>query len=156
MMPKIKSKFPATTLHVFSNVQNYPQLKTQMEKSDYIFLHGRVSQAEIAYELSISDIWLYPTDFKETYCIAALEAQAAGCLCITMNLGSLKEVISNRGILIDGEIDNEETQNEIISQLNILENQQEKNELTAKAREWGLRQDFKHVVKDWTDNLFTL
>ena len=45
----------------------------------YIFVSPRVSQSQISIELLKSDIFLYPTDFPETYCIAALEAQISEC-----------------------------------------------------------------------------
>jgi len=56
--------------------------------------HGRIGHAALAKELQSSSVLLYPTRFPEISCMAVLEAQAAGCIPITSDMGALKE--SNR------------------------------------------------------------
>ena len=48
-----------------------------------------------------SDIFFYPTDFKETYCITVLEAMCSKCLVVTVKLAALTEIVEGKGILCD-------------------------------------------------------
>jgi glycosyltransferase involved in cell wall biosynthesis len=63
---------------------------------------GRIGHAALAEELQTSSVLLYPTRFPEISCMAALEAQAAGCIPVTSDMGALKE--SNKhGVLVPKE-----------------------------------------------------
>ena len=68
MIPKIKRVFPETTLHIFvlKELIDSETLSIINKLHDYVFLHTRISQDKLAREFQLSDIWLYPTDFKET------------------------------------------------------------------------------------------
>lgn len=54
---------------------------------------GRVGPRELCHELSTAGVWLYPTRFPEISCMAAMEAQAAGCALVTTDYAALKETI---------------------------------------------------------------
>jgi glycosyltransferase involved in cell wall biosynthesis len=92
---------------------------------------------ELAIEYLKSDVWLYPTDFLETYCITAVEAQMAGCLCATVGIGSLEEIVGERGILVvGGDINKEETVNKLLGELyKVLDNKEVKANILKKAKE---------------------
>ena len=53
--------------------------------------HGSVAQPALAAALKQTAFLSYPCAFIETYCIAALEAIAAGLKVVSMDLGALKE-----------------------------------------------------------------
>ena len=55
--------------------------------------HDRVPRADLARFYATADAWLYPTDFMETYCITALEMQAAGVTPLVSDLAALTEVV---------------------------------------------------------------
>jgi glycosyltransferase involved in cell wall biosynthesis len=76
-------------------------LREKMERTPGVHYHGRAGQAEIARSHLQSQLWLYPTDFLETSCITAMEAQAAGCKVIATRCGALPETVSS-GYLVDG------------------------------------------------------
>jgi glycosyltransferase involved in cell wall biosynthesis len=163
LIPLIKAEFPETTLHVFCNLDgankkgNSEQLKRMISDLPYVTLRGRVSQEEISHEYSISDVWFYPTDFPETYCITALEAQAAGCLCACTGLSSLKEIVGSRGIVGGENIRDEEVARNLTEDLiNIMKDETRKKELTTTAREWALKQSYSQLAKDWKNKLFCL
>ena len=65
---------------------------------DYVYLNPRVSQEQLSIEFLKSDIWLYPTDFQETYCITALEAMCAKCLVATVDYCGLGNIVQGKGI----------------------------------------------------------
>ena len=53
--------------------------------------HGRVGQRELADAYLGASMWLYPTNFHETSCISAMEAQAASVFCVCSKLAALPE-----------------------------------------------------------------
>ena len=67
-----------------------------------IYQHGRVPQKELADWQLASDIWAYPTDFMETFCITAIEMQAAGVIPVTSSLAALKETVACKNLLVEG------------------------------------------------------
>jgi glycosyltransferase involved in cell wall biosynthesis len=163
MIPKIHAEFPETTLHIFANLEgtnvkgNNKFLQDTVESLSYVTLRDRVTQAEIAHEYSISDVWLYPTDFTETYCITALEAQAAGLLCVCTGLSSLPEIVGARGIIGGKNIHRPEVEEDLLQQLfRVLRDPEEKARLTNSGREWAMKQSFENLAKDWKDKLFCL
>ena len=105
----------------------------------------------------ISDVWFYPTAFTETYCIAALEAQAAGLLCVCTDVAALKEIVADRGVLISGSGNDPAVQQQLLDGLfTTLSNPQLKNEYQEKARKWAATQGFDELAEEWESNLFCL
>ena len=76
-------------------------LKDKIDRMPGVFYLGRVGQAEVARSHLVSQLWLYPTDFVETSCITAMEAQAAGCHVVATRLGALPET-APAGWFVDG------------------------------------------------------
>lgn len=60
--------------------------------------HGRVGWAQLAMEMAISGVWLYPTRFPEISCMAAMEAMALGCIPVHSGKFALAETVSSLGI----------------------------------------------------------
>lgn len=151
VIPKIKEKYPETTLCIFALTEHIDVLTLKKIKElDYVFLNTRLSQKEIAIEFLKSDIWFYPTDFKETYCITAVEAMCSKCLVCTINLGALSEIVIGKGILCNYPINNEKMLNKIFF---VLERPYLKNNFIEKAYEWAIKQTFDELANDWVDKL---
>lgn len=102
--------------------------------------HGKVNPNELAKAFCETDIWYYPPNrFQEVFCNVALEAQAAGCICISRDNGALGEVIGDRGILIPNDF-------------NIKENWEVFNvndSFRHKARSFALAQTWDSVADKW-------
>lgn len=64
--------------------------------------HGRVGQTELWREFLKSGIWCYQTEFFETACITAMEAQALGAVPIFNPLWALQDNVF-AGISIEGD-----------------------------------------------------
>ena len=113
--PAVRKQFPSATLHVCygfdlsiqmcetvgdkftANV--FRRLQVQANSTPGVINHGRVGQPDLANLQRQCVAWLYPpSDFEETFCITALEAQAAYCLPISRDNGALPEVVQNRFI----------------------------------------------------------
>jgi len=56
-------------------------------------MHGRIGSVQLSDLMRASSILLYPTGFPEISCMAAIEAQACGCLPITTDDFALKESV---------------------------------------------------------------
>jgi len=155
MFPKIHKKYPTSELHVFIEEKSHSLFKNTQEYKDYkdfIFIKPRISQSELSIEMMKSDIWLYPTDFTETYCITALEAQASKCLCVATDLAALNTIIGNRGILVKGSIAEESTQNKLLEELFIvLDDPIKKQNLIESGYNWAMKQDFSYITNKWQD-----
>lgn len=109
-----------------------------------------VTQDELADTMLETDYWLYPTDFMETFCITALEAQAAGCICICSNLAGLKDSVGNRGIFVKQPTLNDNFVSEYVNHIKRLEvNPCEKEKMRIISRKWAMVQTFDNISKTW-------
>lgn len=61
---------------------------------------GAVAQPRLAKELARASILAYPCSFAETFCIAAIEAIAAGLDIVTTNLGALPSTCAGFATLL--------------------------------------------------------
>lgn len=131
MWTKIIEKFPTSTLHIYSDVNNKwsngvePQkmkqirdLLTELSDSKYgICYHGWVSKQELAEAWLTSDIWFYPCTFMETFCLTALEAASSKTFVVTNDLAALQNTVGNRGCVIKGDATTKEWQDEALDTL---------------------------------------
>jgi tetratricopeptide (TPR) repeat protein len=149
MLPQIKERYPLTTLSIFTKIEYIdPTLLDTIKTLDYVTLQPRVSQDAISTELLKSDIWLYPTDFEETYCISALEAMAAGCLVATVKCAGLQNTVADRGIMCSHPIS--ENHESLFKKLCfVLDRPDLKERYTVKAREWALAQTYQRLALEW-------
>ena len=113
--PEIRKMIPSARLSVCygfnpwkSFAQGDPKTLEEIECLTQRVLHtqgvdplGMVSKIQLSDLLSHSAFWIYPTSFEETSCIAAMEAQAAGCWPITTSVGALPETVEF-GTLVPG------------------------------------------------------
>ena len=149
IFPKIVEKVPDAELHIFSDAD--AAIKEQIKDKDYFVYHGRVTHEQIIKEFEKSDIMLYiPDSFCETYCICALEAQRAGCLCFVSDIGCLSDVVGERGIVFKKD---DNIVDIIVATLNNSSLVEAKRKL---MRDWAVKQSWKHrsqewlkIIKDW-------
>lgn len=149
MLPAIKERYPLTTLSIFTKIDLIDQdLLAAIQTLDYVTLNNRVTQNVISQELLKSDIWLYPTDFEETYCISALEAMAASCLVATVKYAGLQNTVGNRGIMCEAPI--EKNYDVLLKKLFfVLDRPDIKQQYVSKARDWALTQTYKSLALEW-------
>ena len=85
-------------VHVMRQID---RLETRVRLAPHVVYHGRAGQTEVARSFMRSQLWLYPSDFEETSCITAMEAQAAGCKVVATRRGALPETAAG-GYFVDG------------------------------------------------------
>jgi len=108
MLPRWREEFPQLNLHVFYGFDNWkkavkhrnnPVEIAHMEKVERglqqpgVTYHGRVSQKQLAEEQMKAALWVYPTEFTETFCITAVECMLAGVIPICTNLAALNTTV---------------------------------------------------------------
>lgn len=76
---------------VFNNIRGH----------DKMTYHGAVNNDEVLEALDKAHIFLYPNIWKETSCIALIEAIRSGVLCIHPNYGALSETAANATVMYD-------------------------------------------------------
>jgi hypothetical protein len=154
IIPKIKERYSETTLELFINTKFLDNdTHEKIKKLDYVHLNNRISQEQLAIEFLKSDIWLYPTDFQETYCITALEAMCAKCLIATVDYCGLGNIIQGKGVICKSPID--ENLNELLEKLFfVLDNKNLKNHFVEKAYNWAIEQTIENLAKEWINNIF--
>ncbi len=116
LWPKIREALPDAELRIYYGWENFVRMgqpqafqRAIMELADQpgVIWVGRVGQQRLAKELMQSSVLFYPSHpFNETFCIAALEAQAAGCVPVTRDNGALPET-NSRGILVPNDASDE-------------------------------------------------
>lgn len=85
-------------LHAFYGLDNMVKLKMDAEvarlrkliaDNPWVKFHGNVSQTDLVKHVSDAVVWLYPTNFLETYCITALEMLACRVKPVVRSYGAL-------------------------------------------------------------------
>ena len=150
--PKIIEWQPSATLHIYCNVDSQYMLDTfgeEMNKIRHlintnkgIVYHGYVDKKPLYESWKTADVWVYPTEFNETFCVTALEAAASKTLVIASNLAGLKETVANRGILMD-DLNEDDALHAIIK---TMENVELKQSLIQANYEWALKNTWDSQV----------
>jgi hypothetical protein len=113
VFPRIRAACPDAELDVFSSMRVYgwgeaedrEQFGALYEKAAQpgVNLVGTVSQEELAERLQQARVLAYPNHYAETFCIAATEAEAAGCAVVTTALGALPQTVGDGGVCLEGD-----------------------------------------------------
>ncbi len=165
LFPAIRSVFPDASLHIYYGFDNWNKSIDQTDNAEKrlqrdtiyklmeqegVYYHGRVNQHELARAFEESDIWLYPTQFTETYCITALEAQMSGTLCICSDLAGLCSTVADRGILIQKDAWSPDYEAHIIALLcDIQSHPERKQVMIQRARQWAREQSWDNIAAQW-------
>lgn len=148
---EIRKRIPDAELYIYRDKTAFsPQVLEEMEKYDYFHFGDKLENNQLIEEFQTSEFWFYPTDFEETYCISALEAQMAKCICICTDLGGLTETVGDRGILIRETIWSEEYKNKAIEEIiNLTNNENLKEKYKEIGYKWAIQQTWKNRAKQW-------
>ena len=107
----------------------YVELFTEIHNHPNMTYHGSVPNAQIIKALETADVFLYPNIWKETSCIALIEAIKCGVLCIHPNYGALTEVSGGQTLTYDYSEDNNSNANAAYSIADqVLNTQKEDNQ----------------------------
>jgi len=167
LFPQIRSQVPDAELHVFSDMKIYQYNDEEdQDRCGHIYAkldqpgvvaHGSVGQKQLAQEMVDCKIMAYPNTFAETSCIAAMEAQAAGCVVVTSDLGALPETVGPHGFFIAGKPGEESYDKHFIDKCVALLKYRDGWEHTArKAHEWIQDNTWGKLAERYIDIVKTL
>lgn len=103
VMERVVKHVPEAKLHVYYGFDNIRKLKGEAEAQkiealmagkDFIVYHGNLSQTDLTKEMAAACVWLYPSNFQETFCITALEALCSGVYPVVRAWGALPDTLS--------------------------------------------------------------
>ena len=158
----VKDRFPDAILDIYADVSmDSYSYKGNMKEicelclSSGVTIVGRKEHDEVLEKLCDYDIWLYPTDFYETYCITAVECQAAGLLCVTTSFGSLAEIIGSRGHVCYDEDPQVFVPKLSEYVIDALSNPESTIPTRESASNWGRAQDFEGLLAAWKKDIIT-
>lgn len=154
IFPRIRARVPDATLEIFYGWSAIDDdLRAALARlldQPGVTYHGQVDQARLAREMLASALWVYPTDFAETSCITAMEAQAAGAVPITRPLAALAETVKF-GVLLDGDVRAADTQARYVEAVvSLLERPEEQARIRADMVPWArARFGWDGVARQW-------
>lgn len=154
----IHQEVPSSELHIYSSTAVYQQperaeyevlydLAKRMEGVTYF---GSVPQRQLAEALCESRLWLYPNTFPETSCIAAMEAQAAGCVLITSAIGALPETAGGKLFVYGNPLSNDYLAAFASYAIQLLLDPKEWQLLSERNRKRAQLFDWIDVAKEWS------
>jgi glycosyltransferase involved in cell wall biosynthesis len=106
LFAQIRASVPESELHIFGMEYRKAGVPYHLAGAVQPGLHwrGSLSKSALARELRAASLMAYPCNFKETFCTAVAEAQAAGLPVVTSALAALTERVADSidGFLIPG------------------------------------------------------
>lgn len=128
------------------------QIERYKEDKGGIYQKGRVGQDQLAEEMLTSLIWPYTTGFMETFCISAIEMQAAGVIPVTSKLAALNETVPNPNLLIEGWPLNNDYQRRWMKLLDVvMEDKEGREEQRRLGREHAEKFTWENSYKKWNE-----
>lgn len=112
LWPRIRKALPDATLDVAYGWQSWLEFEGEdafyrrtsklLEdlKDQGVTHHDRLRHEKLAELMRMTQVWAYPTEFKEIHCITALKAQQAECYPVTTNVAALDETVQS-GVKLD-------------------------------------------------------
>lgn len=164
MWPKIKESVPDATLDIcygwviFDKIahdnperQMWQAEMMKLMKQEGVTEHGRIGKEELRKVRQACGIWAHPATFREINCITALDVQSDGLVPVTMALGALAETAC-KGILIEGNIEEEEVQKKYLTELlALMRNEIKRQRMSVICKEFVRGYDWKNVGVSWIE-----
>lgn len=160
VLHRVRKTYPNAVLNVYGRNDVYGW-NTGYEHAFYpddmtgVVLHEPMSKAQLAKELGAMDLWVYPTWWPETYCIAAVEAQAAGVPVVASAFGALNETCLTQalvpGSMRDADPNQQEAHLSAITNeaLALIADQTRRERLAQAGRAYALEQSWAKQALRW-------
>lgn len=156
--PLIKRDVPISTLVITSDYRLWgagalnEQWRLRFAFDDRIQFLGAIPRRRLVEEELKAEVFAYPCNYAELFCIACSEAQVAGAYPITSAEGALPT--TNMGIVLNGKVtDPKWVQGFVDHVVEFIyrDDKSERNHLVRKAME---RFDVKRIVEEWDTKVF--
>jgi glycosyltransferase involved in cell wall biosynthesis/tetratricopeptide (TPR) repeat protein len=165
--PHIKQRVPDAQLHVYygfdtwltfakarGDANEVAQIdafqRFLAERSHHgsgIFIHGKVSQVELANALMRAKVRPHWTAFTETSCISAMEAMAAGCVPVHSGVAALAETVKH-GVTVPLD----QPQKFVDECVRLLTDEDYRRPIANEGRKYALESlSWSSLAKEWVD-----
>lgn len=141
----VRKRWPDLELHVYGRSAVYgwgPEVEMpylpRLEHLENVIMHEPLNKAGLATVLREAWALFYPSFWPETYCIAALEAQAAGTPVISVPLGALLETVKGGVLTYD-----------ILNAVSQLRNKSKWQKESEQGLEFARTRDWSTVADEW-------
>jgi UDP-glucose:(glucosyl)LPS alpha-1,2-glucosyltransferase len=127
----------------------YVDLFEKIKQHPNMTYHGAKSNADVLEGLRKAHVFLYPSIWKETSCIALIEAMNSGCLCVYPSYGALNETGSLNGNALMyeySEIPNENASNALYLCHWIVEQQKEDKHFIKALADSAMSNSLNHTI----------
>lgn len=160
LFPYIQRRVSDAELHVYSYQlpgDKFDEFIYQRAQQPGVYLHGSLPKAALAAEMSAARLMVYPSTWRETSCIAAIEAQASGTPVVASTLAALSETVQDgtSGYLIPGDPRSSEFRRRFVDAVVTLMNDDGVwQELSRGARcRSELLYNWNAIAKEWIEYL---
>lgn len=150
--PLIQEKIPDASLDIyFGEISN--ELLTKIKQLKNVKFHGRIEEDILIEKLQEADVFFYPNQSHETFCINALMALRAGCVVVCRRYSGIAEVVSNYGHSISGNIDENWKKSAInfITEILSDKNKNIKKQIQEQAISGNLNKTWENSAKQWIE-----
>ena len=148
----IQEKIPDISLVVFRNYEFTDNINTKIKLLNNVQTFGKESPEFLANQYLQAEYFFYPTNFCETFCNCAAEAQLYNCVCIYNNIGSLNTTIDDRGLQINYSINDinyvEKTCNDV---MNLMKNKELKKNYIKKGYLYAKTLHIDNIKDKWLE-----
>ncbi len=146
----IQQFIPDISLVVFRNHEFTPQIHNKIKLLHNYKAYGKESQQVIANECLQAEYFFYPTNFHETFCNCAVEAQLYHTVCIYNPIGSLITTISDRGLSINHDLkDPDYIKNTCNDVINLMNDESKKNDFKVRGHKWASTLSSQNIKHKW-------
>jgi glycosyltransferase involved in cell wall biosynthesis len=145
ILQKIRERWPEMELHVYGRASVYgwgldaeaPYVPRDASAQGVV-IHEPLPRGALFEELRTAWALFYPATWPETFCMSALEAQAAGTPVICPPYGALPETVKGGVITYD-----------FLNAISQLRNVARWRKLSQRGREWAEQFDWDLVAERW-------
>tara|TARA_B100000401_G_scaffold115794_1_gene75611 strand:+ start:1852 stop:2877 length:1026 start_codon:yes stop_codon:yes gene_type:complete len=146
----IQKFIPDISLVVFREHEFTNDIREKICYLNNVITYGKVNQQKIADECLQAEYFFYPTNFHETFCNCAAEAQLYHTVCIYNNVGALNTTIGNRGLCIKYDLNSSNyVENTCDDVIKLMNDENKKNDFRIRGHEWAKSLDINNIKKLW-------
>lgn len=148
---EIHEQIPAAELYIYRGSEDFSkEILEEIDACGYIHYMGALDNVALAREFLTTDVWFYPTAWAETYCISALEAQMAGCVCVASDVAALHTTVGDRGVLLNtNQSADGFARDAVAAVVDLLNDPVRKHDLQTRGRAWASQQTWTVRASEW-------
>jgi GR25 family glycosyltransferase involved in LPS biosynthesis/glycosyltransferase involved in cell wall biosynthesis len=151
----IHVRYPQTTLHIIRGREEFPPelLKRLDDGIEGVKYLGFLTPDKVEEEFKQAEIYVYPTNYQETYCMSVHEAQAYGCVVVASKLAALCETVGDRGFLVDRPYASPEYRTDILGLIDTVLDMGlwSKSNLRKKSYSWCQEHTWEKQAQKWLE-----